>query len=52
MSKTSLFCICAIAAAMVGCTQNVYLEEETPPGKVPPAASAPVVPEDTPAQTD
>ena len=48
MSKTSLVCICTIAVALVGCTKNVYLEEQTPPGKVPPAASA--LPDDAAVQ--
>jgi len=52
MSRTNLFCICTIAAALVGCTQNVYLEERTPPGKVPPPTSAPAVPDDASAQPD
>ncbi len=52
MSRTHLFCICAIAAALIGCTQNVYLEEQTPPGKVPPATSTPTVPDDGSAQPD
>lgn len=42
MSKIILVCICVVAWALAGCNQNVYLEEETPPGKVPPKSSAPV----------
>ncbi len=39
MSKTDIFCICTIAVALIGCTKNVYLEEQTPPGTVPSAVS-------------
>ena len=42
MSKIILVCICVVGLGLSGCNQNVYLEEETPPGKVPPKASAPV----------
>ena len=52
MRRKNLFCICTIAAALIGCTQNVYLEEQTPPGKVPPATSTSTVPDDGSAQPD
>ena len=40
MSKTSMFCVLAVAFALAGCNHFIFLEEETPPGRVPPPAKA------------
>ena len=44
MSRTIIFCVLAVAFALAGCNQYVFLEEETPPGKVPPPTSQPAPP--------
>jgi len=41
MNRMILAGVCAVAFALVGCNQNVYLEQETPPGQVPPVTSTP-----------
>lgn len=42
MAKSILVCLCVAVWALTGCVHAVHLEEDTPPGRVPPVKAAPV----------